>query len=396
MRLSLLQIILGLCACVGELSAGGLGITVHADSAILMNAETGAVLYDKNAKTLRHPASITKVATALYTLHLVGDKLDEVLVAEHDEVASISEEARRRSNYTMPAYWLIPDGTHMGIKKGEELTLQALLYGLLLVSANDGANVMAKYAGGTIPDFVEGLNEYLKKIGCKQTTFYNPHGIYHPKHLTTAYDMALIMKEALKNPTFCEIIGTVQYKRPTTNKQESTLLLQSNKLMRKGKYRYEKAIGGKTGYFSLAGHTFVVAAKDEERTLIAVLLNSKNRGEMFQDAIKMFDTAFNQPKVQRVLLKKGPQTFSQDVTGASSEIKTYLKEDVAIAYYPAEEPKIKCILSWQSLTPPIQKDQQVGIVEVKQANGEVVRSAPLFSQEEVTPTWLWRLRHPFG
>ncbi len=372
-----------------------LTLQVQAESAILINADTGAILYEKNAHALQQPASTTKIATAAYVLHRAGDKLDTVITAQQESLVWISEEAKRRSNFTLPAYWLIPGGTHMGIKRGEELSLRALLYGLMLVSGNDAANVMAQHLDGAIPDFMRGMNEYLKEIGCKQTNFLNPHGVYHPKHQTTAYDMAVLMREALKQPMFRELISTVYYQRPKTNKQEATTLVQSNKLIRKGKYYYPKAIGGKTGYFSIAGHALVVAAKDENRTLIAVVLKNKERNDVFLDTIAMFEAAFNQPKVKRTLLKAGPQKFTRQINGAASPLVTYLKNDVSIEYYPAEEPKLKCLLYWDGDAPSATKDQRVGELRLQTTEGVVVQTVPLFAQEDVSSTWWWSITNLF-
>lgn len=373
-----------------------LALTVQAESAILINADTGCVLYEKNAHTPQYPASITKIATAGYALNQAQDKLDVIITAQQEAIASVTEEAKRRSNYTVPAYWLIPGGTHIGIKKGEELSLRTLLYGLLLASGNDAANVIAQHLGGTIPDFMSGLNRYLKEIGCQHTEFCNPHGLHHPKHLTTAYDMALIMRESLKNSKFRELIATVYYERPKTNKQGSTMLVQGNKLIRKGKFHYPKAIGGKTGYYSIAGHSLVVAAKHRDRTLVAVLMKTKERNDIFQDAIEMFEAAFNQPKVKRTVLKAGPQKMTKEIEGASTVLTTYLKEDVTMEYYPAEEPKFKCLLYWNVDNPRIAKDQQVGELQLKSLKGDLIQSIPLFSSEEVSPTWYWTITHFFS
>ncbi len=129
-------------------------LSVHAESAILINADTGTILFEKKARTLHYPASITKVATALYALLQAKDQLDTIITADQDAIASITEEAQRRSHYTVPAHWLIPGGTHMGIKRGEQLSMRTLLYGMMIVSANDAANVIAQHIGGTIPNFV--------------------------------------------------------------------------------------------------------------------------------------------------------------------------------------------------------------------------------------------------
>lgn len=376
-----------------SLIAKPLDISIHAEAVLLINADTGAVLYEKNARKLMHPASITKVATALYTLEKAGDQLDVKIIAEQDALASVSKEKKRRSNYTLPSYWLIPDASIMGIKKGEELSLQDLLYGLMLVSGDDAANVIAQHVSGTIPVFMQELNAYLKQLGCHQTNFCNPHGLYDPKHQTTAYDIAIMMREALKNPMLRKIMSTTNYTRPKTNKQEASVMVQTNKLIRKGKFYYSKAIGGKTGYLSHAGQTLVVAAQHEGRTLIAVLLKCKTRDELFVEATRLFEAAFKQPKVQRVLIKAGVQKHQLDLPGAASPINTHIAEDVKIEYYPAEEPQLKCFLYWNNPKLPIAKDQVVGELRIQNEEGTLLQTVPLLSQEEVKGTWLWRLCH---
>lgn len=378
-----------------KLTAEPLKLKVNAEGAILMNAETGAILYEKNSRKLYYPASITKIATALYALKLKGSHLDEVLTVEQDDVATVTEEARRKSNYSLPSYWLTNDGTHIGLKKGEKMPLRDLLYGMMLVSGNDAGNVIARYAGGTIPNFMSGLNAYFKEINCQNTTFYNPHGLFHPKHQTTAYDMALITREALKNPVFCQIVSTVRYTRPKTNKQEPSVFVQSNKLLRSGNFYYPKAIGVKTGYLISSENTFVAAARHENRTLIAVLLKTKERNDMFQDAIKMFEEAFKQPKLERTLLKEGPQKFTMNIEGTSEPIKTYLKKDITMAYYAAEDPKCKCYLYWEELKLPIAKDEQVGELRIQNQDGVVLLTAPLFAQEDVNASWSYWFTHMF-
>lgn len=372
-----------------KLAAEPLVVTVNAEAAILMNADSGAILYEKNAHSLQYPASITKIATTAYTLKVKGHELNTPITADQDSIGWVTEEAKRRSNYTMPSYLLVPGSSHIGIKKGETLSLQDLLYGMMLASGDDASNVIAQFVGdGSIPKFMEKLNLYIKEIGCTDTVFCNPHGLHHPKQQTTAYDMALLTREALKNPIFQKIISTVRYTRPKTNKQEATTLVQSNKLLRTGQYYYPKAIGVKTGHLSLAQNTFVAAAKDGDRTLIAVLLKVPERKDIFLDSIKMFDAAFNQPKVQRILLKKGPQKFSLSLQGGQKEIKTLVNEELKIAYYPAEEPTVKSLLYWDVLKFPIAKGQKVGELVIETSDG-LSKKIPLFAQENVKATWLF-------
>ncbi len=373
------------------LESASLDVEVQADSAILINADTGTILFEKNAKKKQYPASLTKIATAIYTLKLRSNKLDKILKAEHDDVAWVSDDEMKRSNYTLPSYWLTPGVTHIGIKKGEELSLGDLLYGLMLASGGDAGNVIARYIGGTIPVFMRDVNVYLKEIGCHDTHLTNPHGLHHPKQLSTAYDMALLTQEALKHPTFREIVKTVRHPRPQTNKQKPSTFIQGNRLMRRGKYYYSKAIGVKTGYHSLAKNNLVAAAKDGNRTLIAVIMKSPGREAVFTDAIKLFKAAFNEKKVKKRVLAAGPQRTALSIKGTMKKLKTYLKEDVIFNYYPAEEPNIKCLLAWDDLSLPVKKDQRVGELAFQDEKGKVIRREPLFAQQEVNYHFLHRL-----
>lgn len=361
---------------------------MNAESAIVMNAATGRVLYEKNSHQLQFPASITKAATALYALKMKGDQLESMITADAEAIASVSEEAIRRSDYTLPSHYVEQGSCHMGIKKGEELKLRDLFYGMLLPSANDAANVIAGFVSGSIPQFVKELNAYVKTIGCKNTHFCNPHGLHHPKHLTTAYDMALIAKEALKIPFFQEVVKTVRFTRPKTNKQEPSTLVQSNKLLRKnGKYYYDKAIGIKTGHTSQALNTFIGAASDEERTLIVVLLKTKERSDIFADAIKAFDTAFNEIKVERILISPGKQKFVLNHKAANKPIQTYASKQISVQYYPSEEPKIHSFLRWDATQLPIAKGQRVGEVIIQNESAKSRELVPLYAEEDVEASW---------
>lgn len=347
----------------------------------------GAVLYEKNASVPYYPASVTKVATALYALKIKGDELDRVIAAEQDSIASVTPEAKIKSNYKLPAYWLETNGTHIGIKKGEEFTLKDLLGAMLIPSGNDAANVIAQSIGGKIPQFMDDMNQYLKELGCTRTTFLNPHGLHHPDHKTTANDLALITREALKYPLFCEIVAQSRYYRPKTNKQAAITLLQTNQLIRPGKLHYPKAIGVKTGYHSKGKKTLIAAAKSQGRTLIAVMLCCQDRQQLYRDAVKLFESAFNQPKIHHVILKAGPQKFSYPLTRARSPLITFLEKDLSVDYYPAEDPKVKCLLYWESLSLPIQQNQKVGEVHLVALDGKVVQKAPLLAKEKVKMSW---------
>jgi serine-type D-Ala-D-Ala carboxypeptidase (penicillin-binding protein 5/6) len=360
---------------------------IEGEAAILMNAESGAILFEYKGDTPHYPASTTKVAAALYALKLKGNALEMPITAEQDSLTMITPEKKRNSNYELPAYWLESDGTHIGIQKGEIFTMHDLLKGMLIPSGNDAANVVAHALGPTIPHFMEGLNAYLKEIGCKNTHFCNPHGLHHPRHITTAYDLALMTREALKNPIFGQIVSQSRFLRPKTNKQSAATLLGGNRLIRSGKFYYARAIGVKTGYHAKAKNTFIGAARADGRTLIVVLLGYPDRKKMFEEAIKLFEAAFNQPKVRRLFFKAGPQAFKQKLPKADRFLKTYLSEDLSLNYYPAEDPEAKCFLCWQPLPLPVKKDQKVGELHLVSSGDVVLKKIPLWAEKEVKLAW---------
>jgi D-alanyl-D-alanine carboxypeptidase (penicillin-binding protein 5/6) len=370
---------------VGEM----LNLDVAAEAALLVNADSGAVLYQKNPRKKMYPASLTKIATALYALKLKGDDLDELIPAEQECIGSVTEEAKQLAHYSQPSYLLVTDSSHMGIKRKEMLTLRDLLYGMMIVSADDAANVIAYALGkGSIPEFMNGLNGLLQSLGCRDTYFNNPHGLYHPEHMTTAYDLAILSCEAMKYPLFRNIVATKKYIRPKTNKQEACALVQTNRLLREGEFFYPKAIGIKTGYISKAGNTLVACAQDGERTLIAVLLNVKERKVLFREATRLFEAAFNQARVERRIICAGPQKFTRELPQLSRPIQTYAAEDVVLSYYPAEEPRIRAFLQWDEIGLPLVKGQRVGEIQLKSPGNRLWKTVSLLAQDDVSLSWI--------
>lgn len=380
--------------CLGSapfLCAKPLNVSVSSGSAILMNADTGVVLYEKNGDKVSYPASTTKVATALYALEKLEGRLDEVIAAPAECLMTVSQAVKLKNSEQYPSYFQEPDGSSMGLKPGETLSFRHLMYGLMLVSGNDAANVLAHHISGSVPKFVEDLNLFLKQKGIKNTSFQNPHGLWDPKHVTTARDLALIAKEGLKNPTFREIVRTVSYDRPETNLQPTWVMTQSNKLMRRGPHFYPKAIGIKTGYLSKAGYTLVAAAEHEGRCLIAVLLDSKSLEQRYRDAITLFETAFAEKQVKRTLFNKEYDRFNLQVKGAKTAVNASLKDHFTIEYFPAEEPTVKASLHWRHLQLPIKNGDCVAEIRVTNDQGYLLKSAPLFATADVEGTLLFKL-----
>jgi D-alanyl-D-alanine carboxypeptidase (penicillin-binding protein 5/6) len=377
-----------MCLVVGALQGSQLRVNVGSKEAILMNAETGAVLFEKEAHKPTYPASITKIATALYVLEKMSHKLDCEFVAHPELLVTMHAHEKNDSNPLAKPYSLEVDGTHMGLVPNERLPLKVLLYGLMLISGNDAANVIAKHISGDIGKFVDEINLFIKEKGCKETFFMNPHGLQHYDHQTTAYDMALLTKEALKCSLFRDIVKEVNVTRPRTNKQGPRSMVQFNKLLRPGPFYYPKAIGVKTGHTKAAGYTLVAAATHEGRTLIAVSLGATDRNTRYRDTIKLFDAAFAEKKITRKVFSKAHDHFQRTVPGASGELVAELQNDFYLSYYPAEEPQVQSRIVWDQVTLPIRPGDVVGRVELVSERGVVVGVENLVAIGDVDMT-LW-------
>ncbi len=381
-----------------KINAQPLEVDISSDKAILINSDTGQVLFEKNSTKTGYPASITKVATAIYALSLFTENLENEIVAEQEAVASISPQAKRKGSYKNPPWWIETGATHIGIKKGESIRLRDLFYAILVASANDAVNIVAQhYGSGSIETFMKGLNQYLNSIGCIDTNFLNPHGLHHPDHKTTPRDMALIAREALKNSFFREIVSTKIYTIPKTNKQPSRTIVQTNQLLKKSPYTYEFASGIKTGYTSDAGHNLVASAKKEGRNLLAVVMNGSERKEVYKDIISLFDTAFLEEKVHQKILNKGSQKYKLSIKGASSPLTTYINEDIVYSFYPSEEREISISIEWKnSLTLPIKAGSEVGFIKLVSKQGELIASSSLYSMTMVKPTLIHKIKLYFS
>jgi D-alanyl-D-alanine carboxypeptidase (penicillin-binding protein 5/6) len=385
----LLTLFLGLFTAAT--AAAPLRARVESRAAVLINAETGAILYDKHAHVPTHPASTTKLVTAFYALEKEGGSLDEMVTASPEAMHIVLPSVRRDKEGGHPPYRLEFGGTHMKLKTGETLPFRVLLYGLMLCSGNDAANVIAEYVSGSIPQFVEELNLFMRSKGCQQAQFYTPHGLPCPEHKITPYEMAVLAKEAMKNPVFCEIVRSVEYPRPETNKQGASRLIQYNELLKSSSpFFYTKAIGIKTGFTDEAGRTLVAAAEDGRRKLISVVFGAERREMRYTDTIALFDAAFNEPKVSRTLFSQGFDLFTSSIEGAKAPLRAYLQSDVIVSFYPSEEPSFQSHIDWGTLTLPIYRGQPVGVLRIFSGVGLQWASVPLFAAAPVHPTLKYR------
>ncbi len=251
------------------------GPDVYAESAIIMEASTGLILYEKNIDERHYPASITKIMTAL--LAIENSNLGETVTFSRNAVFDVDL-----------------DSSRIGIDVGEQLTMQQCLYGMLLESANEVTYAVAEHVSGSIDAFSTLMNDKASSLGCKNTHFVNPHGLHDEKHYTTCRDMALITREAMKNETFRKIFGTRTYQIPPTNVQSETRYLRNHhKFVLRQDYRYDDCIGGKTGYTSNSKFTLVSVAKRGDLELICVIMRDDSTPHQYNDTAKLFDFAFD-------------------------------------------------------------------------------------------------------
>ncbi len=270
------------------------------ESAIVMDVETGDVLYEKNSSVRHYPASITKCMTALVVLE--NRNLDDRV--EYSNEALLSIESGSSAAY---------------IKPKEIMTVEESLYVMMLHSANDVAHGLAYEVGGDLSGFAQMMNEKAVELGCMNTNFVNASGLNDKNHYTTAADMAKIAQAAYRNETLRKIMRTVRYEQPATNftKNVRTWLNGNRMIREESEYYYKPCLGGKTGYTIAAGGTLITYAKLHGRVLACVVLKSQNSASAYEDSIKLYKYV-NENKDFSVYQKR--DSFSQKKTVRSNKI----------------------------------------------------------------------------
>lgn len=273
------------------------GPEVTGESAIVMEVNSGTVLYTKNCHEELYPASTTKILTGL--LAIENSQMDEQVTFSYDSVHKT-------------------EGSSIWRDVDEVMTMEQCLYGLLLNSANECGYAIAEHVGGTYDAFVQMMNDRAQALGCQNTHFANPHGLTDEQHYTSCYDMALIASDAIKNETFRKITGTVRYNIPPTNKHpdETTYLRNHHKMLLQGEeFYYEYCIGGKTGYTEAAGNTLVTYAEKDGMLLVCVVMKEKPT-EQYQDTRALLNYCFENFRIFNIEENlKGNQQEIQDKDG---------------------------------------------------------------------------------
>lgn len=256
------------------------GPEIYADGAIVIEASTGSILYEKNIYEQFYPASTTKILTTLVALEN----------STQDEIVTVSYAAE---NYVSKS------SSRMGLVEGEQVTMEQALYGIMLESANEATYAVGEHVGGSIARFIKMMNAKAQSLGCERSHFANSHGLHDEDHYTCCYDLSLIARAAYQNEEFMRITGAKTYAMPETNKNAAKSLINHHWFLN-GTMRYDYCIGGKTGSTTAAGYALVTYAKKDGMTVISVVMHDDNWNHVYNDTKTLLDYAFDSFKTYRM------------------------------------------------------------------------------------------------
>jgi D-alanyl-D-alanine carboxypeptidase len=341
---------------------------VVADGALLIDTNTGKILYEKNIHNRFYQASTTKIMTAL-------------LVLEH---CSLNEKViigEKPSSFV--------DGSKIYLFKDEEFIVNQLLYALLIASANDAAIALAEHASGSEEAFVKLMNDRAKQLGCLDTNYANSHGLFDPNHYTTSYDLSLIAREAMKNETFREIVSIRSYAIPPTNKQPKSRPLNTNiQVMLNTKYRVKGASGIKVGYTTEAGHSYVGSASRINIDLMVVLLHDRKPG-LWEDASLLLNYGFDNFSTKKEL-SKGDFVSSLAMQNSDLEIPLVAADDFYYTCRSGETPDIHSnIVINNNYKDSILKGQRLGYMEFTDNSGSLIGRVDLIADAELPSSMMF-------
>ena len=312
---------------------------ISSTAEIVMELKTNRVVHAVNEKVKKYMASTTKILTAITII----------------ENCNLNDKVKVGKN-TVGI-----EGSSIYLQEGEILTVEELLYGLMLRSGNDCAETLAVYCSGSIDNFALLMNKMAKRIGANDSKFVNPHGLHNDNHYTTAYDLALISCYAMKNDVFRKIVGTKSIKIPFTTQHTNRLLINKNKMLN----QFDAATGIKTGYTKKAGRCLVSSALKNGIEFICVVLNCP---QMFEISQRLLTSAFNEYKNYNILNSDEILAFV-DVDNNSEKCAVCTKNDIILPLKEIEKENL--IIKYEivnKLFLPIKKDQEVGFVKIYYQN----------------------------
>ena len=333
-----------------------------ANNAIIMEAETGKILYSKNETEQKAPASVTKIMTMLLTL----EQIDKGKLS-FDDIITASEHAKEMG------------GTQINLDVGEKMSVYDLLMSVAVASANDSAMALAEHIGGSESGFVNMMNSKAKELGMENTNFVNPHGLPVDNHLTCAKDIAIMTRELLKYEKAEEFIGTKIY--PIREGEKEYKMRNTNNLL----WSYQGCVGGKTGYTQDAGYCMSVVAKRDGMSIIAVVMGEKTSKDRTADLEKMLDHAFMTYDLYDIDLDEIKKDKINVEYGDSKQVKIKVentdvpKQVIIKGSQPKIEQKIKLD---KTVKAPVKKGQKVGQITIYM-NSEEIYSTDIVTCDNV-------------
>lgn len=331
---------------IGSISATDIGLAKNSESAVLIEASTGKILFEKEKDKKMAPASMTKIMTMLLAMEAIENgKLnleDEVLISKRAQSMG---------------------GTQIYVEAGSNVKVHDLLKGIGIASANDAAVAIAEKIGGTVENFVNMMNERARVLGCKNTTFKNPHGLDEEGHLTTAYDMALMARELVKHELAVKISST--FEEYITVSGENHWLVNTNKLV-----KFYKGIDGlKTGYTDKAGYCLTATMNKNNMRLISVVMKSNSKDNRNSDTIGMMEYGYSMYGSETILNKKDYSGIINIKGSENRNYKYYLENDIKIIVdKDRKDIKYTTEVKLNDVKAPIEKGSKVGELILKYDN----------------------------
>ena len=329
-------------------------LSTSAKSMCVLEQDSKRVLEQKDMDTMRANASTTKIVTAITVIQNC-DNLDEIITVNNKSIGI--------------------EGTSIYLRKGEQLSVRDLLYGLMLRSGNDSAVALAYHIGGTESQFVDMMNKLCVNVGTKNTHFANPHGLDDVNHYTTAYDLALVTAYALNNPIFKQIVSTKHYTIPATNISEARYLTNKNRLLNS----LDGCIGVKTGFTSRAGRCLVSAIERNGVTLVCVVLNC---GPMFEESVALLNTAYSEYDFSPITIANEPIYNEYYVDNVRGQLNLYTDETYIFPVKDNEKQDLKVLYSLNSLTKNVKEGEIIGEISVF-FNNHLQKTLKLYTMNKI-------------
>ena len=320
--------------------------------AVLIDAENDRVLFEHNKDEKLPMASTTKIMTALIALE--EENIDEYFSVSKKDITV--------------------EGSSMGLLPEDKVTLRILAKGMLLASGNDAANAAAIKISGSVENFVRLMNQRAKEMGLENTSFETPSGLDGENHFSTAYDMAVLAKNALQNPEFAKICGSKSLREEYGNPPYSRVINNHNRLLK----TFEGATGVKTGFTKKAGRCLVSSAEREGVSLICVTLNCPDDWNWHT---KIYDEYF--AKLKSVQLEKSVEKIEIHVSGGNEKSVTAVPQNISVSLFEGEEERMEIIISKPPFVfAPVEKGEILGKA-LFYLEGELVAETPLVAENNI-------------